>query len=149
MAKITDDLERHMLETLPCTDDPRLRNIIALKFCEDGSISGQQNSIPILKKLLEDPRTKGCRGTLLYALHEMKAPLSLNFLLKQIAEPDASYEIQSEVVEIIQETVSNFSAQEITNSFRLVESVDLQNNECLNDVLEILKEEMAERDCVV
>jgi hypothetical protein len=144
-TRITDDLEQQMLAALPRTDDPRLRNIIALKIAEDGSPVGKQTSVPILKKLLEEPRTNGCRGTLLYALHEMREPLPLAFLLDQIAGSNISYEVQSEVFEIIQENMSRFSSQEIKSSFRLVENVNLQENECMHDILEILNEELAER----
>jgi hypothetical protein len=145
---MTDDLEHQMLATLPRTDDPRLRNIIALKLSEQGSPDGKKASVPILKRLLAESRTGGCRGTLLYALHEMKEPLPLSFLLNQIVDSDASYEVQSEVFEMIQENVSSFSWQDIKNAFRLVENVNVQENECMHDVLAMLKEELSERDQV-
>jgi len=142
---MTSDLEDQMLATLPHTDDPRLRNIIALKISEHGSADSKKASVPILKRLLEEPRTSGCRGTLLYALHEMQEPLPLSFLLNQIVDRDTSYEVQSEVFEMIQESMSSFSRQEISDAVRIVEQVNLQNNECLHDVLEILKEEYTHR----
>jgi hypothetical protein len=144
-TKITDDLETQMLTALSHTADPRLRNIIALKIAEDGSSGGKKAIVPIIKKLLEESRTNGCRGTLLYVLHEMQEPLPLSFLLNQIAASDASYEVQSEVFEIIQENMSRFSLPEIQSSFRLVENVNLQANECMHDVLEMLTEEISER----
>lgn len=145
-AVMTGDLESQMLAALPLTDDPSVRNIIALKISENGSPDGKKAFVLIVKQLLENSRTTRCRGTLLYALHEMHEPLPLSFLLNQIADADASYELQSEAFEMIQEGISSFSSRDIKDAFRIVEGVNLQQNECMHEVLEMLKEEVLERD---
>ena len=145
-AKITADLENRMLAALQCTDNNRLRNIIAMKIAEDGSPAGKKASVPIIKRLLEEPRTRGCRGTLLYVLHEMQEPLPLSFLLNQISDIGTSYEVQSEAHGIIQENIFLFSSKEIKNSFRIVEEVNVEDNECLSDIIEVLKEEISDRN---
>ena len=71
------ELEEHLLSLLRGTQDPGIRNAAAIALADMRS-----NRVPeAIERLVLDPSTKGHRATLLYALEETGAPVSLRFVV--------------------------------------------------------------------
>lgn len=86
------DLEQTTLDLLK-SKDRRIRNAAAIALADLGSTK----AVEYLKKLIVDSDTKGARGTLLYALEELRAPIELGLLVRLLKDEE-SIEIWSEII---------------------------------------------------
>ncbi len=73
----SEELEDQLLSLLRETQDPGIRNAAAIALADMRS-----KRVPeAIERLVLDPSTKGHRATLLYALEETGAPVSLRFIV--------------------------------------------------------------------
>ena len=73
----SEELEGHLLSLLRGTQDPGIRNAAAIALADMRS-----KRVPeAIERLVLDPSTKEHRATLLYALEETGAPVSLRFIV--------------------------------------------------------------------
>ena len=73
----SEELEDHLLSLLRGTQDPGIRNAAAVALADMRS----KRAPAAIESLVLDPSTKGHRATLLYALEETGAPVSLRFIV--------------------------------------------------------------------
>lgn len=78
----TDIWFDRMVNAFEIADNPNERNKLAILLSDFGK---ELAVIPIIK-MIKDPRTKGNRGTLLYALEELDCSLHLDFLFSLMIE---------------------------------------------------------------
>jgi HEAT repeat protein len=76
-------------------ESPRVRNAAALALADMRMTSAKEKLINVLKK----PETRGCRGTILYALEELGVNLPLSLLVDLILND--SYEASQEALDFI------------------------------------------------
>ena len=72
-----EELEDHLLSLLRGTQDPGIRNAAAVALADIRF----KRAPAAIESLVLDPSTKGHRATLLYALEETGAPVSLRFIV--------------------------------------------------------------------
>lgn len=125
-----------LIEYLKSTDNNRLRNLIAITLSDIGN----KDIVKPLIDMINDPKTLGSRGTLLYALKSFDCSDHLETLIYHLLT--GNYEVQMESYELIKENIySQISDEVLLNSILRVkkELVELERQQdILSDALEIL-----------
>jgi hypothetical protein len=96
----TDIWFDRMVNAFEIADNPNERNKLAILLSDFGK---ELAIIPIIK-MIKDPRTKGNRGTLLYALEELDCSLYLDFLFSLMIEDN--FEVSRQAYLIIEKVLS-------------------------------------------
>lgn len=96
----TDIWFDRMANAFEIADNPNERNKLAILLSDFGK---ELAVIPIIK-MIKDPRTKGNRGTLLYALEELDCSLYLDFLFSLMIEDN--FEVSRQAYLIIEKVLS-------------------------------------------
>lgn len=96
----TDIWFDRMVNAFEIADNPIERNKLAILLSDFGK---ELAVIPIIK-MIKDPRTKGNRGTLLYALEELDCSLHLDFLFSLMLEDN--FEVNRQAYLIIEKVLS-------------------------------------------
>ncbi len=89
-----------MVNAFEIADNPIERNKLAILLSDFGK---ELAVVPIIK-MIKDPRTKGNRGTLLYALGELDCSLHLDFLFTLMLEDN--FEVRRQAYLIIEKVLS-------------------------------------------
>lgn len=113
-AQMSDEAISRIKSLLTKTRSPRVRNAAALALA-DSRIAGTDK---LLIELLKRPSTKGARGTLLYALEELKAKVPLAVLTKIIA--DDTYEAREEALDLLS-TQGKFPHRQIEKALAVLQ----------------------------
>ena len=88
--------EELLLKELACdTSDIARKNEIALYFSD----KNDERVVPILERLINNPKYKNYRGTFVYALKNFASNKHFDLLIKLLI--DANYEVAHEAVDII------------------------------------------------
>lgn len=96
----TDIWFERLVNAFEIADNPIERNKIAILLSDFGK---ELAVIPIIK-MIKDPRTKGNRGTLLYALEELDCSLHLDLLFSLMLEDN--FEVSRQAYLIIEKVLS-------------------------------------------
>lgn len=92
-----------LIKILSETDDTVLRNAIALALSDIGDVS----AVKPLIILIEDPKTNGKRGTLLYALQSFDCSQYIDLFIKLLLED--SFEASRESFILIEKNMNKLS----------------------------------------
>ncbi|WP_392455317.1 HEAT repeat domain-containing protein [Chryseomicrobium aureum] len=128
--------EKELLQILTSADDASLRNSIALRMSD----AKCQQVAPCIIDLLKDPKTKGNRGTLLYALHELNYSEHIEVLLPFLADP--SFEVSREAYALVKPHFRNLTKKQKNETKALLEAYleDLRDEiDFRKGVLSVLK----------
>ena len=130
------ELENTMLMAISDTSDARLRNVLAVALADMNST----NAASRLQSLLNQPKTLGSRGTLLYALQKLNATLSLQELAYLILADTA--EVQEEAYNMLEDSLSKGNRVGLTDAINVLMSGferkdDSHRTEVLKDALAI------------
>ena len=96
----TDNWFERLVNAFEIADNPIERNKLAILLSDFGK---ELAVVPIIK-MIKDPRTKGNRGTLLYALGELDCSLHLDFLFTLMLEDN--FEVSRQAYLIIEKVLS-------------------------------------------
>lgn len=108
------------LQMLEQTNSSRVRNAAALALADLRALSAKD----ALVNLLIRPETTGARGTLLYALEQLKAHVPLPILAEIIL--DESYEAREEALGLIAQDRIECSAEEFERARARLEAARVQ-----------------------
>jgi len=131
------ELENALLMALSDTSDARLRNVTALALADMGS----RDAVPRLVSLLKDRRTKGFRGTLLYALQKLKAVLPITDLAILIVSDTA--EAQEEALALLEQSIDGKTDEnDLTSAvsillFGLSQPISMEHRLTVADAFEV------------
>lgn len=137
----SEELEDQLLSLLRGTHDPGIRNAAAVALADTRS----KRAPPVIEALVLDPSTKWHRATLLYALGETSAPVSLRFivdvLLSNISDDLGACE---ECISILDQSPILSSAPEKAAQLRRLRSYadaveDVARREFLEDAYETIQ----------
>jgi HEAT repeat protein len=108
------------LQMLEQTNSSRVRNAAALALADLRALSAKD----ALVNLLTRPETTGSRGTLLYALEQLKVDVPLPILAEIIL--DESYEARDEALGLIAQQRIECSAEELEHARARLEAAHVQ-----------------------
>jgi HEAT repeat protein len=100
------------------TEDPRVRNAAAIALAD---MRATKASTAILE-VLERPDTRGHRGTLLYALQLLHAPVSVIVLVEIILQD--SYEAREEALSLLRRT--KFPRRDRTRAVKMLKTASVR-----------------------
>ncbi|MDO3413300.1 HEAT repeat domain-containing protein [Saccharibacillus sp. CPCC 101409] len=104
-----------LLKELAETDDPRLRNEIALAVSD----LREEKAVDVIVDLVQQRKTLGNRGTLLYALEPLDYARHRNVLLDQVI--GGNYETSTQAYTLLEKIAAQFSENEKTAYRRKLE----------------------------
>lgn len=135
---VSPDIKKIMLTALSETNDPRLRNVLAMALADIKS----GEAADLITELLNQDKTKGYRGTLLYALQKLGRPLLLLQLIPFIL--DDTPETQEEAYEMLRASTARSSPDDLEAAIVAVSHGRLRVNDpekrrLIDDALEILR----------
>ena len=107
--------EKELLQIFTSAD-ASLRNSIALRMSDTKC----QQVVPCIIDLLKDPKTKGNRGTLLFALHELNYSEHIEDLLPLLADP--SFEVSREAYALVKPHFRNLTKKQKNETKALLEA---------------------------
>lgn len=111
-----------LLRELAETDDPRLRNELALALSD----LGEEQAVDVLIELVQQRRTQGYRGTLLYALEPLDYARHHKVLIEQLI--GGGYEASEQAYTLLENISSTFTESEReTYRTRISHKLDLLN----------------------
>lgn len=126
-----------LIKHLTLTSDKKLRNLLAISLRDIGS----EEAISPLIRLVNDPRTVGSRGTLLYALESFDCTEHLETIIHLFLT--GNFEVQAGAYQLIESMNGNVPGEVLLNSLKKVknqqEEIERQQ-ELHRDVLDFLFE---------
>ncbi|ANU23374.1 HEAT repeat domain-containing protein [Planococcus donghaensis] len=124
-----------LIKHLTQTEDKNLRNLLAIALRDIGN----EEAVSPLINLLNDSRTLGSRGTLLYALELFDCTAHLEILIHQFLT--GNYEVQAGAYQLIESMNRNVSGDVLLKSLQKVkERLDEieRQQELHSDILDFL-----------
>jgi HEAT repeat protein len=124
------------LGVLEKTNSTRVRNAAAVALADLRA----RETIEKLLDLLANPKTRGARGSILYALDQLRANVPLTLLVEIIAtEP---YEAREEALGLIASNSLNCSAEEFARARSRLEtaivSADIERKRAIGEAMKLL-----------
>lgn len=134
---VTRETEKIMLGALSETNDPRLRNVLAVTLANINSDEAADR----IEALINQSRTRGYRGSLLYALHKLRRPLPLLTLVHLILSDTA--EVQEEAFEMLHDSAAHSARADLEAALLMLQHERLRANkperaEIIDDARELL-----------
>lgn len=125
-----------LLEFLRKTDDNRLRNSIAIALSDIGN----ERVVEPIVEMINNTKTLGNRGSLLYALEPFDCSLHLETLVKHLVT--GNFEVQMNSYQLIEENIHSSISDEVLlncifNVKKKLDEIERQKG-ILSDALELL-----------
>jgi hypothetical protein len=118
-----------LIEYLKSTDNHRLRNSIAITLSDIGS----DKAIEPLIEMINNPKTLGYRGTLLYALNPFDCSAHLETLVYHLLS--GNFEVQSNSYQLIEENIKSDVTDEVLLKCILKVKKELEEIERQQDIV--------------
>ncbi len=126
-----------LIELLQKTSDPVIRNAAAVGLRE----LGDERALYPLVSLINDVKTEGCRGTLIYALEGFDCSSLLPFLIEQIIT--GNFEVSHQAFSVIESINVEIDSETLDIYTQRVKDALLQNDEkvdLLEDLIDLLSD---------
>ncbi|MBE4906958.1 HEAT repeat domain-containing protein [Bacillus luteolus] len=125
-----------LIKYLKCTENHRIRNAIAIALSD----IGDEAAVKPLIEMINDPKTIGYRGSLLFALKPFDCSEYLETLVYHLLT--GNYEVQMNSYQLIEENVNSTISDEVLLNSILKVKKELdeieRQTEILSDALEML-----------
>lgn len=128
--KKLNEAVQYLIEQLESTENPLLRNAIALALSDIGNPEAVQ---PIIN-MLKHPKTKGYRGTLLAALEPFDYSAHIDMLIDFLV--DGNFEVSRKSLLLLEQIIENVSDEKKKEYIEKL-SDEIEN---LEDKIELLSE---------
>lgn len=126
-----------LIEILEKTNEPAIRNAAAVGLRE----LGDERALYPIVSLINDPKTEGNRGTLIYALEGFNCYDLLPFLVKLII--DGNFEVSHQAFSVIESIDIEIDSDTLDICIKKIKEVLLQDNtkaDLLQDLIDLLYE---------
>jgi hypothetical protein len=126
-----------LIELLQTTTDPIIRNAAAVGLRE----LGDERALKPIVSLINDPKTEGYRGTLMYALEGFECCNLLPFLIEQVIA--GNFEVSHQAFSLIESIDVELDSRTVNSYTQQIEDALLQNEEkadLLEDLIDLLNE---------
>jgi len=126
-----------LIELLQKTSDPVIRNAAAVGLRE----LGDERALSPIVSLINDPKTEGYRGTLIYALEGFDCGRLLPFLIEQVIT--GNFEVSHQAFSVIESIDVEIESKTLDFCTQRVKNALLQNDEkpdLLEDLIDLLND---------
>ncbi|GAA6616378.1 HEAT repeat domain-containing protein [Scytonema sp. NUACC26] len=126
-----------LIELLQKTTDPVIRNAAAIGLRE----LGDERALEPIVSLINDPKTEGYRGTLIYALEGFDCSGLLPFLVEQVIT--GNFEVSHQAFSLIESIDIELDSETLNFCTQRVKDALLENYEkadLLEDLIDLLNE---------
>ncbi|MBW4506864.1 MAG: HEAT repeat domain-containing protein [Scytonematopsis contorta HA4267-MV1] len=126
-----------LIEMLQKTNDPAIRNAAAVGLRE----LGDERALSPIISLINDPRTEGNRGTLIYALEGFDCSQFLPFLIQLVIT--GNFEVSHQAFSVIESVDVEIDSETLNICIQKIKDALLQDNtkaDLLEHLIELLHE---------
>jgi hypothetical protein len=123
-----------LIRFLKSTENHRIRNSIAIALSD----IGDEEAVNPLMEIINDPKTLGYRGSLLYALKPFNCSAHLETLVHHLLT--GNFEVQANTYELIEENIKSAISDEVLLNSIIKVKKELGDIERQKDILSVALE---------